>query len=66
MAPSPTSHTIFYANGAEKVPATAILFSSHKPGAEWSWLSNFYEESFVDHKGVTYRSAEKFVILSLF
>ncbi|TGO43603.1 hypothetical protein BOTNAR_1773g00010 [Botryotinia narcissicola] len=48
MAPSAESHTIFYAKGAEK------------PGANWAWLSNFYDEPFVDHQGVTYRSAENY------
>lgn len=61
MAPSRDSHTVFYAYGAEKVPVTAIIFSSPKPGAEWAWLSNLYEEKFVDDEGTVYRSAEKFV-----
>ncbi|KAM0145952.1 hypothetical protein ACHAQE_010990 [Botrytis cinerea] len=60
MAPSRDSHTVFYAYGAEKVPVTAIIFSSPKPGAEWAWLSNLYEGEFVDDEGTVYRSAENY------
>ncbi|KAF7935169.1 uncharacterized protein EAE98_003214 [Botrytis deweyae] len=61
MAPSPDSHTIFYAKGAEKVPKTALLFGSASPGGEWPWLSNFWDEPFVDDSGHTYRSSENYL-----